>query len=309
MARNISEKIKLTSIDELLGVPETKGTEEIEMGLIHPFKNHPFRVVDDEKMDELVDSIIMQGVLTPVLVRPAGNGTYEMISGHRRLHAAKRAQLRKIPAIVMDDLTDDEATIVMVNSNLQREEILPSERAFSLKMKMDAMRHQGTCRHHVDKLNSLERKTATIVGEGSGLTGRSVQRYIRLTSLIPELLDMVDKKELSLVAGVEISHFGKEVQNFLLEYIRKNGKIDPKQIEVLKQQPNIDNLTPYMVMTIMKEAAVKKEKSKKISFTEKKLNKFFPEDYSAFKREKIIIDLLTKWKEENFPEDKQNKEE
>lgn len=298
MARNINEKIKLTSIDELLGVPETRGTEDIDIELIHPFKNHPFRVVDDEKMDELVDSIIMQGVLTPVLVRPVGSGTYEMISGHRRLHAAKRARLRKIPAIVMDDLTDDEATIVMVNSNLQREEILPSERAFSLKMKMDALRHQGACRHYGDKLSPAERKTAAIVGEGSGLAPRSVHRYISLTNLITELLDMVDKKELSLVTGVEISRFGMEVQKVLLEYIKKKGRIDPNQINILKQQPNLDNLTPYTVMTIMKEAADKKEKSKKVLLTERKLNKFFPEDYSAAKRERIIIELLEKWKQE-----------
>ncbi len=298
MAKRVGEKIKLTSIDELLGVPQTAGTEEIDIRLIQTFKDHPFKVIDDEKMDELVDSVINQGILTPVLVRPNVNGTYEMISGHRRLHAAGRAQLKKIPAIVMKDLTDDEATIIMVNSNLQREEILPSERAFSLKMKMDAMRHQGTCRHDVDKLDPLERKTATIVGEGSGLTGRSVQRYIRLTELLPGLLEMVDKKELSLVNGVEIAAFGKEVQEYLLDYIKRNRRIDPVQIAALKKQTNLDNLTPYTVMQIMKSALAEKTKSKKVSLSEKKLNKFFPEDYSAAKREKIIIDLLTKWKQE-----------
>ena len=297
MAKSVSEKIKLTSIDELLGIPASGGTEEIEIGLIQPFKNHPFHVVDDEKMDDLVDSIINQGILTPVLIRPKKNGTYEMISGHRRLHAAKRADLKKIPAVVMD-LTDDEATIVMVDANLQREEVLPSERAYSFKMKMDAMRHQGTCRHDVDKLSPLERKTATIVGEGSGLTGRSVQRYIRLTDLLPELLEMVDSKKLSLVNGVDIASFNKEVQEFLLKYINEKGGISTDQIAVLKKQPNLENLTPYTVMTIMKETLTEKTKSKRVSFTEKKLNQFFPEDYSAAKREKIIIDLLTKWKHE-----------
>ena len=297
MAKSVSEKIKLTSIDELLGIPASGGTEEIEIGLIQPFKNHPFHVVDDEKMDDLVDSIINQGILTPVLIRPKKNGTYEMISGHRRLHAANRADLKKIPAVVMD-LTDDEATIVMVDANLQREEVLPSERAYSFKMKMDAMRHQGTCRHDVDKLSPLERKTATIVGEGSGLTGRSVQRYIRLTDLLPELLEMVDSKKLSLVNGVDIASFNKEVQEFLLKYINEKGGISTDQIAVLKKQPNLENLTPYTVMTIMKETLTEKTKSKRVSFTEKKLNQFFPEDYSAAKREKIIIDLLTKWKHE-----------
>lgn len=298
MAKNIGDKIKLTSIDELLGVPAIAGAEKIDIGLIRPFKDHPFKVLDDDKMDELVESVIQQGILTPVLIRPTGDGHYEMISGHRRLHAAERAELRKIPAIVMEDLTDDEATIVMVNSNLQREEILPSERAFSLKMKMDAMRHQGTCRHDGDKLSKAERKTAAIVGEGSGLAPRSVHRYICLTNLIPELLDMVDSKKLSLVNGVDIATFGKEVQSYLLDYIRKNGKIDPVQITMLKSQKNPDNLTPYTVMTLMKDALSKKTKSKKVSLTEKKLNKYFPEDYSASKREKIIIELLEKWKQD-----------
>ena len=302
MAKNISSKMKLTSIDELLGVPETNGTEEIEISLIKPFKDHPFRVIDDEKMDELTESVIAQGVLTPVLVRSNGDGTYEMISGHRRLHAAERAKLKKIPAII-SDLNDDEATIVMVDANLQREEILPSERAFAFKMKLDALRHQGTCRHDVAKLPSVERKSASIVGEGSGLTGRSVQRYICLTSLIPELLEMVDNKALSFVNGVAISKFAKEVQEFLLKYIKENGSIQPSQIEALKNETNLENLTPYTVMAIMKNALTEKKESKKVSFTEKRLNKFFPEEYSAAKREKIIIDLLTEWKEKHVTEE------
>ena len=153
MASRVGNKIKLASIDELLCVPETAGTVELELGMIEPFRNHPFKVIDDDKMEKLVDSIKLQGVLSPVLVRPKDKGGYEMISGHRRLHAAKIAGLKKISAIVKV-LSDDEATIAMVNANLQREEILPSERGYSLKMKMDAMRHQGACRHDVDKLNT-----------------------------------------------------------------------------------------------------------------------------------------------------------
>lgn len=297
MAKNIAEKMKLTSIDELLRVPASTGTKEIEIGLIRPFRNHPFRVVDDEKMDELVESVIAKGILTPVIVRPLGNGTYEMISGHRRLHAAERAKIKKIPAIVTD-YNDDEATVVMVDANLQREELLPSERAHSLKMKMDAMKHQGTCRHSGDKLSPAERKTAAIVGEGSGLAPRSVHRYIRLAELIPELLEMVDDKRLSLVNGVEIAGFCREVQEFILRYIKENGRILPEQLEELKKQPNIENLTPYTVMTIMKNAVNEKKTSKKVSLSERKLNKFFPEDYSAERRERIIIELLTKWKED-----------
>lgn len=142
MAQRVGQKVKLSSIDELLGVPSTEGTVDLDVMTIYPFENHPFRVVDDEKMEELVESIKESGVLTPVLVRPDDEGTYEMISGHRRLHAAKRAGLRKIPAIIKE-MTNDDATIAMVNANMQREEILPSERAFALKMKMDALNHQG----------------------------------------------------------------------------------------------------------------------------------------------------------------------
>ena len=295
MASRVGEKIKLTSIDELLCVPETNGTIEIELGLISAFENHPFRVVDDEKMEELVESIRQQGILSPVLVRPDDEGGYEMISGHRRLHAATIVGLKKIPAIVKE-LTDDEAIIAMVNANLQREEILPSERGFSLKMKMDAMRHQGSCRHDVAKLSVVERKTATIVGEGSGLTGRSVQRYIRLTELIPELLDMVDTKRLSLVNGVDISYFDKDVQKWLYEYIKDNGNLKPEQIAALKEQRNLENMTQYTVIAILNDALPKKSAVKKVSFSEKKLSKYFPADYPASKCERIITELLEKWK-------------
>ena len=142
MASRVAGKIKLQSVDELLGVPEIAGTQEIEIGRIHSFPNHPFKVLDDEKMDTLVDSIRENGILNPVIVRPDNSGDYEMISGHRRLHAAGIAGLKKVPAIVKE-MSDDEAIINMVDANIQREEILPSERAFSLKMKMDAMRRQG----------------------------------------------------------------------------------------------------------------------------------------------------------------------
>ena len=277
---------------------EMNKTVELDICLIRPFKNHPFKVLDDEKMDELVDSVIKQGVISPVIVRPNGDGTYEMISGHRRLHAAERAKLKTVPATVMDGLTDDEATILMVDANLQREEILPSERAFSFKMKMEALRHQGTCRHDGDKLSPADRKTAAIVGAGSGMAPRSVHRYLKLIDLLPELLKMVDDKQLSLVNGVVIASFDKEVQAFLLTYIKENGGISPVQVAELQKQPNLANLTPYTVMTIMKRALEDRPKTKRVSFTEKRLNKYFPADYPASKRERIIIELLSKWREE-----------
>lgn len=300
MGKKTNERMMYTGIDESLGVQCSNGPMEIEISLIQPFKNHPFKVLDDAKMDELEESIIKQGILSPVLVRPGKNGTYEMISGHRRLHAAKRAEFQTVPAIVLD-LNDDEATIVMIDSNLQREEILPSERAFAFKMKMDALRHQGTCRHDVAKLSPIERKSTTVIGAGSGLTGRSVERYIKLTDLIPELLEMVDNKIISLVMGVDIASFEIEVQRYLLQYIKEKGRILPGQIAVLKKQTNLENLTPYTVMTLMKQAAAEKDSPKRITFTEKKLDKYFPRDYPPQKRSRIICELLEKWKEENFP--------
>lgn len=198
MANRVAGKIKLQSVDQLLGVPEISGTQEIEIVRIHAFPNHPFKVLDDERMDMLVDSIRENGILNPVIVRPDQNGDYEMISGHRRLHAAGIAGLQKIPAIVKE-MSDDEAIINMVDANIQREEILPSERAFSLKMKMDAMRRQGarldiegTCGTECHKLGT---KTSEIVGEAFGLKGRQVRKYVRLTELIQELLEAVDLKK------------------------------------------------------------------------------------------------------------------
>ena len=177
MAGRVAGKIKLQSVDELLGVPEIAGTQEIEIVRIHSFPNHPFKVVDDDKMETLVESIRENGILNPVIVRPDETGNYEMISGHRRLHAAAIVGLAKIPAIVKE-MSDDEAIIKMVDANIQREEILPSERARSLKMKMDAMRRQGaradvdgTCGTECDKLG---KKTAEIVGETVGLKARQV---------------------------------------------------------------------------------------------------------------------------------------
>ena len=192
-------------------------------------------------------------------------------------------------------MTDDEATIAMVNANIQRADILPSERGFALKMKMDAMRCQGFFRQDIVKLGVIERKTATIVGEGSGLTGRSVQRYIRLTELIPEVLELVDTNRLSLVNGVEISYFDKTVQKWLHEYIKDNGNLKSEQIAALKEQRNLENLTQYTVKEILNDAFPKKNTVKKVSFSERKLLKYFPADYPASKCERIITELLEKW--------------
>lgn len=181
MANRAGQKIKLTSIDELLCVPETEGTVDIDVRAIYPFENHPFRVVDDEKMEELVESIKANGVLTPVLVRPDDEGTYEMISGHRRLHAAKKAGIPKIPAIVKE-MTNDDAVITMVDANVQREEVLPSEKAFAYRMKCHAIKRQGgrndlTSPHNGGKLKENEEITSTKKGrklEAADIVGISM---------------------------------------------------------------------------------------------------------------------------------------
>ena len=293
MASKVAGKIKLQSVDELLEVPEIAGTQEIEIGRIHAFPNHPFKVLDDEKMDTLVDSIRENGILNPVIVRPDQSGNYEMISGHRRLHAAKIVGLKKVPAIVKE-MSDDEAIIKMVDANIQREEILPSERAFSLKMKMDAIKRQGkrsdlTSDHNGPKLAAVE------VGQTVGISSTQVKRYIRLTELIPELLECTDNKKIGLVMAVDLSYLDEQVQKWVYEYFKENGFLKPVQVEALKNYPNLSNVTQFSVISIMNDALPKKSKESKLSFSAKKLDKYFPPQYSTKEREKIIIQLLEQW--------------
>ena len=255
-------------------------------------------VLDDEKMDTLVDSIRENGILNPVIVRPDNSGDYEMISGHRRLHAAGIAGLKKVPAIVKE-MSDDEAIIIMVDANVQREEILPSERAFSLKMKMDAMRRQGarldvngTCGTECHKLGT---KTSEIVGESFGLKGRQVRKYIRLTELIPDMLVSVDNKKITITMGVDLSYLDEQIQKWVYEYYKDNGFLKPVQVEAVKNYPNLANATQQSVISIMNDALPKKSVSAKITFSEKKLDKYFPSHFSSKDRENTIIQLLEKW--------------
>lgn len=303
MASRAGQKIKLTSIDELLCVPETEGTVDIDVRAIYPFENHPFKVLDDEKMDELVESIKANGVLTPVLVRPDDEGTYEMISGHRRLHAAKKAGLLKIPAIVKE-MTNDDAVIAMVDANVQREEVLPSERAFSLKMKMDAMNHRGkrtdlTLSHEETKFHSAEK-----IGEAEGLGRAQVHRYIRLTELIPKLLDMVDEKRLALSVAVEISYMNKNVQQWIYEFIRENGMIKQEQLMELRKYRDDQNMTQEQLINILIGSVSTVPVSKKITINERKLHKFFPAYYSKTEMERVIFGLLEQWKQAQESEEK-----
>lgn len=295
-------EIKIDPMDEFFGIPTSmEGSTMVKIKDIYPFKDHPFKVLDDEKMDELVKSIKANGVLSSVLVRPRPpEQGYEMISGHRRLHASKKAGPDYIPAIIKE-MSDDEATIAMVDSNVQREEILPSERAWSLRMKMDAMRRQGartdtdeTCRTECDRLGT---KTAQNVGESVGLKARQVQKYIRLTELIPPLLSMVDNKEIPISMAVDISYFSQEVQEWFYEYHRANKGIKPAQIKALKELQNIDNITKYTFTATMNGAVLNKYGGG-VNLSERKLNAFFPPRMAAKERERIIIELITKWKEE-----------
>ena len=293
------EKIHFESVDELLGAPSIKdGTEEIRIDKIHPFKDHPFKVVDDDKMAELVESIKANGILSPVLVRPDNQGGYEMVSGHRRMHAAKLVGLEVVPAIVKE-MTDDESVIVMVDSNVQREEILPSEKAFAFKMKLDVVKRQGRRTDLEDTSGTECRKlTGDAVGEEFGLRDRQVRKYVKLTDLIPELMQMVDEKVISIGMGYDISFFDKEVQQWIYEYRKENGILRPEQIEALKAQKNLENMQQYPVIQVLNSALPEPKTNGKVSLSERKLNKYFPSHMPSREREKVILELLAKWKEE-----------
>ena len=288
MSRNsrIGEHIHIASIDELLGVPESKGCEELLIDDLHAFNNHPFYVEDDEKMTELVDSIRDQGVLTPVIVRKDPEGGYELISGHRRTHAAKIAGLKTIPAIVKE-LDDDEATILMVDANIQREEILPSEKAFAFKMKYDAISHQGASFGH-----NVQRWSHDEIGESYGVSGRQVQRYIRLTQLVSDLLKLVDQKKLSLILAVDMSYLKKETQEYVYGLIVQGKKISSEQIALLRYKEEKGEENPEINAQPVRKA------KKKISLKTEELSKYFEDTEDIEFIRKTIYGLLDKWKGE-----------
>lgn len=300
MKNRSGEKIKLTSIDELLGVVNEESAMEIEISRIHAFKDHPFKVLDDEKMADLVASVKTYGVLTPVLLRSDGENGYEMISGHRRMHAAAIAGLATIPAIVRE-LSDDDAVIAMVDANIQREELLPSEKAFAYKMKLDAMKHQGYRTDITSGQNGQKSKgvvSRDVLAEQVGESTRNVQRYIRLTELIPELLDMVDTKKLNFTITVDISYIDKEMQKWIYEYIRDTGFIKPKQIIALRKQLEEGTVNQGFMISIFNSCIAVKVPERKVVSSGKKLTKYFPEDYSETDMEKVIEALLEQWKRE-----------
>lgn len=301
MKNRSGEKIKLTSIDELLGVVNEESAMEIEIDKIKPFAGHPFKVIDDEKMQDLIESISESGVLTPVLIRPDQNDGYEMISGHRRMHAAQKAGLITIPAIVRE-MTDDEAVIAMVDANIQREELLPSEKAFAYKMKLTAMKRQAgrpsknNSGQNDQKLNGVVSRD--LLAEQVGESSKQIQRFIRLTELIPDLLELVDKKRLNFTIAVDISYIPQDVQKWIYEYICDNGFIKPTQIAALRNYLGQAPVTQSLMISILNSHIPVKAPARKVTLNEKKLTKYFPKNYTSEDMEKVIESLLEKWKQE-----------
>lgn len=291
--------VSLSSYDEIFSTEETRSQENLEkiqnlpLAELHPFQNHPFKVVDDEAMQRTVESVARYGVLAPAIARPRPEGGYEIISGHRRLHAAELAGLKTIPVIVRN-MDDDAAVIAMVDANLQRETILPSERAFAYRMKLKAMKHQGqrtdlTSRQVVGKLEA-----ADSVGQLSGDSGRQVQRFIRLTELIPELLDMVDQKQLAFNPAVELSYLSQPEQHDLLDamdYAQSTPSLSQAQrLKKLSQEGTLDLGT---MRTIMSE--IKKPELGNVTLKDATLRKYFPRSYTPRQMQETIIKLLEQW--------------
>ena len=288
------EMVQIKTVEELLGVVNEESAMDIEIYKIRSFQGHPFKVVDDDKMLELVESIKDNGVLSPVLIRPCGNDLYEMISGHRRLHAAKLAGLTAIPSIIRE-MTDDEATIAMVDANIQREELLPSEKAWAYKMKMDAMRRQGL-RSDLTSDQFDQKLSREIIAEQFGTSGAQIQRFIRLTELVPDLLDLVDAKRLNFTVAVDISYIDKEIQGWLNEYIHDNGPVKANQIAALREAIATGPMTQMKMIMILNDTQPGKKTSGKFTIADKKLRAYFPKEYSTDEMRSVIFALLDQWK-------------
>ena len=297
MKQRPGEKIKLKSVDELLGVSNEESSMDISIEQIRPFKDHPFKVVDDAKMQELVESIQQNGVLTPVIVRPSGKSGYEMISGHRRMHAAKLAGLTAIPAIIRE-LDDDTATIVMVEANAQREEVLPSERAFAYKMKYEAMKRcagrPGRNLSHDGTNFRADVEVAKEVGESRN----QVHRFMRLTELTPELLDMVDAGKLPIVPAVDMSYLDGTVQKLLYKFMQENGVMKSYQVTAVRKYVEENGSITELKLKKLFEENMNGRSNRKVVLPDKKLKKYFSSNYTPADMEKIICRLLDGWKAE-----------
>lgn len=285
--------VSLTSYDDIFGPEETyERVQEIPLAELYPFKNHPFKVIDDEAMLRTVESVARYGVLAPAIARPRVEGGYELVAGHRRHHASELAGKDTMPVIVRE-LDDDAAVILMVDSNLQRERILPSERAFAYKMKMDAIRHQGS-RSDLTSGQVVQKSSLEQIAEGTGESYKQVQRYIRLTELIPELLKMVDEGIIKFNPAVELSFLKKEEQeNFIeaMDYSQNTPSLS--QAQRLKKLSQDGKCTLEAMCAVMDEQ--KKEELDKVVIKNDVLKKYFPKSYTPKQMESTIIKLLEQW--------------
>ena len=297
-----SLNVSLKGADDIFSTEESRQeqqreqVQQIPIDELYPFKNHPFKVLDDESMQRTVESVEQYGVLSPLIARPRPEGGYEIISGHRRQHAAQLAGLETLPVIVRN-MDDDAAVLLMVDSNLQRENILPSERAFAYKMKLEALKNQGarsdlTCVQIGHKLNGA--KARDIVADESGDNARNVQRFIRLTSLIPELLDMVDEKKIAFNPAVELSYLDESQQRDFLEAMEDTQNApslsQAQQLKKMAQQGEFSYEKAFDVM-----GQEKKSEKDTVTIKNETLRKYFPRSYTPKQMEEKIIQLLDAW--------------
>lgn len=291
--------ISLISYDDIFETDESRAESQLErvqnisISELVPFKDHPFKVVDDEAMLRTTESIAQYGVLTPLIARPLKAGGYEIISGHRRAHAAEMAGLTEVPVLVRQ-MDDDAATVLMVDSNLQRENILPSERAYAYKMKLEAMKHQGSRSDLTSCQVGTKLRSDQLVAENTGDSARTVQRYIRLTNLIPELLEMVDQKQISFNPAVELSYLAPEEQEIFMQAMDEvQASPSLSQAQRLKKLAQEGNFTMDAAREIMNE--VKKGDLERVTFRNEQLRKYFPRSYTTQQMQDTIIKLLDQW--------------
>ncbi len=297
--KSSARNIELKSVDDLFATEEIREdaqrekVQNIPLGELHPFRNHPFKVKDDAAMQDTVDSVREYGVLVPAIARPDPSGGYELIAGHRRHHASELAGKETMPVIIRD-LDDDAATIIMVDSNLQREELLPSERAFAYKMKLEAIRHQGKRQELTSSQVGMKLQALDIVGQQAGDSRNQVHRFIRLTELIPELLDMVDERKIAFNPAVELSYLKKEEQTLLLEAMdSEQATPSLSQAQRLKKFSQQKMLSLDVMRAVMSEE--KKNDLDRVTLKNETLRKYFPKSYTPKQMEDTIIKLLEGW--------------
>ena len=301
--KSSAKNIVLKSVDDIFQTEENRAdaqrerVQEITLDQLKPFKNHPFKVRDDQRMLDTVDSIREYGVLVPAIARPDPEGGYELISGHRRKRGCEMAGLQTMPVIIRD-LDDDAAVLVMVDSNIQREELLPSERAFAYKMKLEALKHQGARTDRTSgQVVQKSKLSVEIVAEQAGENYKQVQRYIRLTELISELLDMVDERKLAFNPAVEVSYLKRDEQRMLLEAMDAEQTTPSlSQAQRLKKFSQEGRLTEEAMSAIMSEE--KKSDMDKVTLRSDTLRRYFPKSYTPKQMEQTIIKLLDVWQKQ-----------